>query len=138
MHALYGPYMCLICALYQVLTCLIAALVHDFHFMFDTRLMYALYVPSMFPYMGLTCALYQVLACLIAALVHDFEHLGLNNDYLVKVCHERALSHNDRSKETYYKAKETYYKAKETYYKAKETCYKAKETNVSRTSSVPL
>ena len=39
----------------------------------------------------------EVLACIIAALVHDFEHLGLNNDYLVKICHERALAHNDRA-----------------------------------------
>ena len=37
------------------------------------------------------------MACIVAALVHDFEHLGLNNDYLVKVFHERALAHNDRA-----------------------------------------
>jgi hypothetical protein len=41
--------------------------------------------------------IYKVLACIIAALVHDFEHLGVNNDYLVKICHERAFAHNDRA-----------------------------------------
>ena len=36
-------------------------------------------------------------SCLLAALVHDFEHLGFNNDLLVRIGHQRALVHNDRA-----------------------------------------
>jgi len=35
------------------------------------------------------------MACLLAAAVHDYGHLGLNNDFLVKTMHERALRYND-------------------------------------------
>eukprot|EP00930_Biecheleria_cincta_P040774 TRINITY_DN27929_c0_g2_i1.p1 TRINITY_DN27929_c0_g2~~TRINITY_DN27929_c0_g2_i1.p1 ORF type:complete len:774 (-),score=127.47 TRINITY_DN27929_c0_g2_i1:79-2400(-) len=38
----------------------------------------------------------ETLACLLAAAVHDYEHLGLNNDFLVKTGHERAVRHNDQ------------------------------------------
>jgi len=36
------------------------------------------------------------MACLLAAAIHDFEHVGLNNDFLVKTCHERAVRYNDQ------------------------------------------
>ncbi|EKX50674.1 hypothetical protein GUITHDRAFT_66867 [Guillardia theta CCMP2712] len=39
----------------------------------------------------------DILAALLAAIIHDFEHLGLNNDILVKMGHERALLHNDKA-----------------------------------------
>jgi len=39
----------------------------------------------------------ETMACLLAAVVHDFEHLGLNNDFLVKTGHERAIRYNDQN-----------------------------------------
>ena len=39
----------------------------------------------------------QVLATYYAALVHDFEHLGVNNDYLIKTFHPLAVMYNDQS-----------------------------------------
>eukprot|EP00930_Biecheleria_cincta_P040772 TRINITY_DN27929_c0_g1_i1.p1 TRINITY_DN27929_c0_g1~~TRINITY_DN27929_c0_g1_i1.p1 ORF type:complete len:779 (-),score=143.68 TRINITY_DN27929_c0_g1_i1:39-2288(-) len=39
----------------------------------------------------------ESMACLLAAAVHDYEHLGLNNDFLVKTGHERAIRHNDHN-----------------------------------------
>jgi len=39
----------------------------------------------------------ETLAALLACIIHDFEHLGLNNDFLVKIGHERALNFNDRA-----------------------------------------
>jgi hypothetical protein len=38
----------------------------------------------------------ETMACLLAAAVHDYEHLGLNNDFLVKTSHERAVRYNDQ------------------------------------------
>jgi hypothetical protein len=38
----------------------------------------------------------QTLACLLAAAVHDHEHLGVNNDFLVRTRHERARVYNDQ------------------------------------------
>jgi len=35
------------------------------------------------------------MACLVAAAIHDFDHLGLSNDFLVRVRHERAVRYND-------------------------------------------
>jgi len=35
-------------------------------------------------------------ACILAAAIHDFEHLGVNNDFLVKVGAERAIRYNDQ------------------------------------------
>ncbi|KAK9798545.1 hypothetical protein WJX73_001543 [Symbiochloris irregularis] len=37
------------------------------------------------------------LAVYLAAACHDYEHLGVNNDFLIKSRHEWALLHNDRS-----------------------------------------
>jgi len=37
------------------------------------------------------------MACLLAAAVHDYEHLGLNNDFLVKTGHKRAICFNDQN-----------------------------------------
>jgi len=36
------------------------------------------------------------MACLFAAAVHDLEHLGVNNAFLMKTSHERAVRYNDR------------------------------------------
>lgn len=44
-------------------------------------------------YMGMV----EILAALLAAVVHDFEHMGLNNDILVKIGHDWALAYNDRA-----------------------------------------
>jgi hypothetical protein len=30
----------------------------------------------------------DILAALIGSVVHDFEHLGMNNDLLIKIAHE--------------------------------------------------
>ena len=30
----------------------------------------------------------DILAAIIGAVVHDFEHLGMNNDLLIKMAHE--------------------------------------------------
>jgi len=35
------------------------------------------------------------MACLLAAAIHDYGHEGVNNDYLVKTRHERAILYND-------------------------------------------
>ena len=40
---------------------------------------------------------YQVFATYYAALIHDFEHLGVNNDYLIKTFHPLAVMYNDQS-----------------------------------------
>lgn len=37
------------------------------------------------------------LAVYLAAACHDYEHLGLNNDFLIKSRHEWAQLYNDRS-----------------------------------------
>jgi hypothetical protein len=37
------------------------------------------------------------MACLFAAAVHDYEHLGVNNDFLVKTRNERAIRYNDKN-----------------------------------------
>jgi hypothetical protein len=47
--------------------------------------------------LGAVLSKLQVMASLVAALAHDYEHLGLNNDFLVKTAHSRALAHNDRA-----------------------------------------
>ena len=39
----------------------------------------------------------QICATYYAALVHDFEHLGVNNDYLIKSFHPLAVMYNDIS-----------------------------------------
>lgn len=39
----------------------------------------------------------QICATYFAALVHDFEHLGVNNDYLIKTSHRLAVMYNDIS-----------------------------------------
>ena len=39
----------------------------------------------------------QILATYYAALIHDFEHLGVNNDYLIKTFHPLAVMYNDQS-----------------------------------------
>ncbi|KAL0021983.1 hypothetical protein WJX77_002623 [Trebouxia sp. C0004] len=39
----------------------------------------------------------QIFATYYAALVHDFEHLGVNNDYLIKSFHPLAVMYNDIS-----------------------------------------
>ena len=39
----------------------------------------------------------QVYATYYAALTHDFEHLGVNNDYLIKSFHPLAVMYNDIS-----------------------------------------
>jgi hypothetical protein len=39
----------------------------------------------------------QVFCALLGAIIHDFEHLGLNNDILVKMGHEWAIEYNDRA-----------------------------------------
>ena len=39
----------------------------------------------------------QIYATYYAALVHDFEHLGVNNDYLIKSFHPLAVMYNDIS-----------------------------------------
>lgn len=38
-----------------------------------------------------------LLTAIFSAMVHDYEHLGLNNDFLVKTKHPLALVYNDRS-----------------------------------------
>jgi hypothetical protein len=38
----------------------------------------------------------EKLACLLAAAVHDHEHLGLNNEFLVRTRHSRATTYNDQ------------------------------------------
>ena len=40
---------------------------------------------------------YQICATYYAALIHDFEHLGVNNDYLIKSMHPLAVMYNDIS-----------------------------------------
>jgi cAMP-specific phosphodiesterase 4/calcium/calmodulin-dependent 3',5'-cyclic nucleotide phosphodiesterase len=37
-----------------------------------------------------------MMAGLLAAALHDYEHLGLNNDFLIKTKHARALLYNDQ------------------------------------------
>lgn len=39
----------------------------------------------------------QVCATYYSALTHDFEHLGVNNDYLIKSFHPLAVMYNDIS-----------------------------------------
>ena len=39
----------------------------------------------------------EILSCLISACVHDFEHPGVNNVFLVNMCDEKAIRHNDVS-----------------------------------------
>lgn len=39
----------------------------------------------------------RLLACLQAAITHDYEHKGLNNDFLVRVGDDLALTYNDNS-----------------------------------------
>jgi len=39
----------------------------------------------------------QICATYYAALIHDFEHLGVNNDYLIKSLHPLAVMYNDIS-----------------------------------------
>lgn len=39
----------------------------------------------------------QVFATYTSALIHDFEHLGVNNDYLIKSFHPLAVMYNDIS-----------------------------------------
>ncbi|MCJ1368729.1 hypothetical protein MMC16_007874, partial [Acarospora aff. strigata] len=39
----------------------------------------------------------QIIATYYAALTHDFEHLGVNNDYLIKSFHPLAVMYNDIS-----------------------------------------
>ena len=39
----------------------------------------------------------QICATYYAALIHDFEHLGVNNDYLIKSFHPLAVMYNDIS-----------------------------------------
>ena len=39
----------------------------------------------------------EILSCLIAACIHDFEHPGVNNAFLVNMCDEKAIRHNDVS-----------------------------------------
>lgn len=39
----------------------------------------------------------QICATYYAALTHDFEHLGVNNDYLIKSFHPLAVMYNDIS-----------------------------------------
>ena len=39
----------------------------------------------------------QIFAAYYAALTHDFEHLGVNNDYLIKSWHPLAVMYNDLS-----------------------------------------
>eukprot|EP00969_Alexandrium_andersonii_P092340 4076909-Alexandrium_andersonii.AAC.1 len=41
-------------------------------------------------------AAFARMACLLAAAVHDYEHQGLNNDFMVKSSHERAIRYNDQ------------------------------------------
>lgn len=38
-----------------------------------------------------------LLAAVFAATIHDYEHVGLNNDYLIRSKDELALRYNDRS-----------------------------------------
>merc|ERR1719482_1457598 len=38
----------------------------------------------------------EMMACLIAAAVHDFEHLGVSNDFLVRIGDQRAMMYNDQ------------------------------------------
>ena len=39
----------------------------------------------------------QICATYYSALTHDFEHLGVNNDYLIKSFHPLAVMYNDIS-----------------------------------------
>lgn len=39
----------------------------------------------------------QICSTYYAALIHDFEHLGVNNDYLIKTFHPLAVMYNDIS-----------------------------------------
>jgi cGMP-inhibited 3',5'-cyclic phosphodiesterase A len=39
----------------------------------------------------------EVLSCLMAGCLHDFEHPGVNNAFLVNMCDEKAIRHNDLS-----------------------------------------
>merc|ERR1712057_137343 len=36
------------------------------------------------------------MASLLAAAVHDFEHLGVSNDFLVRIGDQRAMTYNDQ------------------------------------------
>lgn len=45
---------------------------------------------------GLGSGALETMACLLAAAAHDYEHVGHNNDFLVKSGHERAVLYNDR------------------------------------------
>jgi len=42
------------------------------------------------------CGKLEAMACLLAAAMHDYEHLGVNNDFLIKTSHSRALLHSDQ------------------------------------------
>ena len=39
----------------------------------------------------------EILSCLISACLHDYEHPGVNNIFLVNMCDEKAIRHNDVS-----------------------------------------
>eukprot|EP00299_Pterocystis_sp_00344_P014005 c6926_g1_i1.p1 GENE.c6926_g1_i1~~c6926_g1_i1.p1 ORF type:complete len:248 (-),score=49.29 c6926_g1_i1:78-821(-) len=40
---------------------------------------------------------FYIFCSCFAAIIHDFEHNGVNNDFLVRTSHARALVYNDRS-----------------------------------------